>query len=63
MERRKVMNTKRWYTSKTLWVNLLAIVALVAQGQFGYILDAEAQSVILAVINLLLRALTKKGLS
>ena len=63
MERRKAMNTKRWYTSKTLWVNLLAIVALVAQGQFGYLLDAEAQSVILAAINLILRALTKKGLS
>ena len=57
------MNTKRWYTSKTLWVNLLAIVALVAQAEFGYILDAEAQAVILAVINLILRALTKKGLS
>ena len=57
------MNTKRWYTSKTLWLNLLAIVALIAQGQFGYLLDAEAQSVILAAINLLLRIITKKGLS
>ena len=57
------MNTKRWYTSKTLWLNLLAIVALVAQAEFGYILDVEAQAVILAGINLLLRALTKKGLS
>ena len=57
------MNTKRWYTSKTLWANLLAIVALIAQGQFGYILDVEAQSVILAAINLLLRIITKKGLS
>ena len=57
------MNTKRWYTSKTLWVNLLAIAALVVQGEFGYILDAEAQAVILAVINFLLRIVTKKGLS
>ena len=57
------MNTKRWYTSKTLWVNLLAIVALVAQAEFGYILDAEAQAVMLAVINLVLRIVTKKGLS
>ena len=57
------MNTKRWYTSKTLWVNLLAIVALVAQTEFGYILDAEAQAVILATINLALRIITKKGLS
>ena len=57
------MDTKRWYTSKTLWVNLLAIVALVAQGQFGYLLDAEAQAALLAIINLILRIITKKGLS
>ena len=63
MERRKAMDTKRWYTSKTLWVNLLAIVALIVQAEFGYILDVEAQSVILAGINLLLRIIIKKGLS
>ena len=57
------MNTKRWYTSKTLWVNLLAIVALIAQTEFGYILDVEAQAVILAGINLILRIITKEGLS
>ena len=57
------MNTKRWYTSKTLWVNLLAIVALVAQAELGYVLDAEAQAALLAVINLILRIITKKGLS
>ena len=54
---------KKWYLSKTLWLNLLAIVALVAQGEFGYILDAEAQAAILAAINLMLRIVTKEGLS
>ena len=57
------MDTKRWYTSKTLWLNLLAIVALVAQTAFGYVLDAEAQAALLAIINLILRIITKKGLS
>jgi len=57
------MNTKRWYTSKTLWVNLTAIAALIAQEELGYILDAETQAAILAVINLILRVITKKGLS
>ena len=57
------MDTKRWYTSKTLWLNLLAIVALGVQTEFGYVLDAEAQAVILATINLILRIITKKGLS
>ena len=57
------MDTKRWYTSKTLWLNLLAIAAFGVQAEFGYVLDAEAQAVILATINLILRIITKKGLS
>ena len=63
MGRRRVMNTKRWYTSKTLWLNLLAIIALIAQAELGYVLDAEAQAALLAVINLILRIITKQGLS
>ena len=57
------MSTKRWYTSKTLWVNLLAIAALGVQTEFGYILDAEAQAALLAIINLILRIITREGLS
>jgi hypothetical protein len=49
---------KQWYLSKTLWVNLIALIALVLQSQFGFIIDAESQMALLLVINLVLRAIT-----
>jgi len=50
--------TKTWYTSKMLWINTIAIVAIVAQGQFGFIIDPTTQAAILAVVNMFLRAVT-----
>jgi uncharacterized membrane protein len=46
--------------SKTFWLNILAIGALIAQAQYGFVIDAEAQVAILAVVNLVLRAITKE---
>ncbi len=54
------MSQKTWYSSKTLWINFLAIVAIIAQGQFGYTLSPETQVSILAVLNLLLRGITNQ---
>jgi low temperature requirement protein LtrA len=54
---------KKWYASKTLWVNLLSVIALVVQTQTGFIVDAEAQVALLGVINLVLRAVTKSHLN
>lgn len=48
--------------SKTLWVNLLAVIAMLVQGQTGFVLDPEAQIAILGVINLVLRIVTKEPL-
>lgn len=48
---------KRWYASKTLWVNLIAIAGIVF---FGGQLPAETVTIILAVINFLLRLITKE---
>ena len=50
--------SKIWYTSKMLWVNAIAIIAIIAQGQFGFIIDPVAQVAILGVINIVLRAIT-----
>ena len=50
---------KLWYTSKTLWLNIVAIVAIILQGQFGYSLSPELQVAFLALINIALRAVTK----
>jgi len=51
---------KKWYASKTVWVNLIAIVALFLQTQLGFVLDADEQVGILAVINIVLRLFTKE---
>ena len=54
---------KKWYESKTLWVNLLSVIALVVQTQVGFVIDAEAQMALLGVINLVLRAVTQSHLN
>ena len=50
---------KKWYTSKTIWVNGVAVITSVVAARFGYALPVEAQAGILAGINILLRKLTK----
>jgi uncharacterized membrane protein len=55
---------KKWYISKTLWVNLIALIAMVAQGISGKeIIDLDAQAVILAGINFILRIATKQQIT
>lgn len=55
---------KKWYLSKTLWVNTLAIVAIVAESLSGKeLLSLEMQSVILGGINMILRLVTKSEIA
>ena len=54
--------TKNYITSKTLWVNFVALAGIIAQGQFGFVIDPAAQLAMLTVINLLLRAVTGEEL-
>lgn len=54
---------KRWWTSKTLWVNAIAVAAIAIQGVSGTeALDASAQAVILGVVNFVLRLVTHEPL-
>ena len=58
---------KAWWTSKTLWANAVAVVAAVLTG-FGIdVLNTETQGAlvvgIVAVTNMVLRSITKQGLS
>jgi uncharacterized membrane protein len=55
------VDKKAWWKSKTLWVNLVAGLALLAQSQFGFVIDGELQGAILAVLNLALRLITKES--
>ena len=53
------METK-WYLSKTLWTNALALIAMIIQGVTGkVIISLELQATILAGINMILRLITK----
>ena len=55
------MSTKKFYLSKTFWVNVLALLVFVIQFyRQEFVLPAEAQAGVLAIINLLLRWITKE---
>jgi len=56
------VTTKKWYKSKTIIVNVITVVALIAQTQTGFIIAPDEQMGILAVINLALRVVTTSGL-
>jgi hypothetical protein len=50
---------KKWWTSKTMWVNVISLIAIVGQGLTGKeLIPLEAQGSILAGINMVLRMVT-----
>ena len=51
---------KKFYLSKTFWVNVLCAAALGAQMKFGFVIGAELQALALTGINLFLRKLTNQ---
>lgn len=56
--------TKVWWMSKTVWVNLITLLGSVVIG-LGFDASewAEVSSVSLAVVNLLLRLVTKEEIT
>ncbi|WP_051321686.1 hypothetical protein [Chrysiogenes arsenatis] len=54
---------KRFWLSKTFWINLLAIIALVVQSYTGFVISLEAQTSILAALNVALRLMTKEPIN
>ena len=55
-----VAKNKKWYHSKVLWVNAIALVASIAQLKWGLIMDPATQGIILTLVNLILRGITKE---
>ena len=53
---------KQYLKSKTLWANVVALIAIVSMGQFGFVLDTTAQASMLVMMNVILRAITKEEL-
>lgn len=58
------MQPKKWYTSKTIWINLLMAAGIVTNAMIGSdLLNVETQGAIVIVVNLILRLVTGKPLS
>jgi len=57
-----MIELKKWYKSKTLWANIIYLIALLVQEKYGFIISIEEQLAVLAIINLILRAVTKEEL-
>lgn len=56
---------KKWYTSRTLWINVIALTAMVVQIIGWPELAKEIVAIegsVLAIINLVLRIITNQGL-
>jgi len=51
---------KPFFYSKTLWLNILAIVGLIWESYSGHVLTPELQGMILGAVNILLRLITKE---
>lgn len=60
---------KKWYQSKTLWVNAIAAMLVALEGVFGVLqpyLPVDfyaALAVVLPIVNALLRVVTSKALA
>jgi hypothetical protein len=56
------MSCKKWYLSKVLWLNGIALIASLLQAKYGLVIDPALQGVILTVANIILRAFTNQGI-
>ena len=53
---------KDWWKSKTLWVNIIAIGAIVVRAEYGLVLTPVGEVALLGAINMILRKITKEQL-
>ena len=53
-------DAKKWFKSKTIWLNLIALGASLLQAKYGLVIDGATQGVILVMLNMILRTITKE---
>ena len=59
-----VIVNKKWWKSKVLWFNILSIIAMMLQTGSGILIaPAEIQVTLLAIVNVLLRSITKSNVT
>jgi len=54
---------KPFWKSKTIWVNAIALVALIVQQATGFVVNPELQGFALIGVNALLRMVTKSAVT
>jgi hypothetical protein len=52
----------KWYQSRMLWVNGIALLATLVQARYGYVIDPALQGILLTIANILLRSITNTGI-
>ena len=55
--------TKKIHQSKTVIVNIIALIAIIVQAQTGAVISIETQAAIVTVVNIALRLITKEPIS
>ncbi len=51
------------FYSRTIWVNIIALLAIMIQQKYGFVVSAAFQMEILTILNFILRVVTKKPLT
>ncbi len=54
---------KKFWQSKTFWVNILSAVGIAVQSKTGFIVDPSIQALGLTAVNTALRAVTKESIT
>ena len=59
-----VTKNKKWYMSKTFYLNAIAIVLIAVQSSIGVeIIPLDLQGTIIAVLNLIVRCITNSNIT
>lgn len=55
--------TKKVHQSKTIIVNIIALVAIIVQMQTGFVISVGEQAAILTIVNIFLRFITTEAIT
>ena len=57
------METKAFWQSKTIWLNVLAAIGGIVQTYTGFVISPELQGAVLIILNVILRFVTKSEIT
>ena len=57
------MDTKAFWQSKTIWLNVLAAIGGIVQTYTGFVISPELQGAVLIILNVILRFVTKSEIT